>query len=168
MIRQPASENSFTVACPIPREAPVSTMVLCSAAGRTICGGVPGNGQRPAFSGTDPSSDRRSGSALRISTIMAARCRLQHISSGFPDLPGFARSGPTRRNEFPGVKSHHWTRLETDFEGPAQWNVDVPTFTSYSAQSGSPLHIGETACERSTRYGKEALGLVRFLQCRLR
>src|SRR5271166_6381435 len=30
MIRQPASENSFTVACPMPRDAPVSTIVRCS------------------------------------------------------------------------------------------------------------------------------------------
>jgi hypothetical protein len=42
MIRQPASENSFTVACPMPREAPVNTMVFRSAEGRTICDGAPG------------------------------------------------------------------------------------------------------------------------------
>jgi hypothetical protein len=61
MIRQPASENSFTVACPIPREAPVNTMVFCSAEGRTICDGAPGKGQSTVFSSADPCSDRRSG-----------------------------------------------------------------------------------------------------------
>lgn len=54
MILQPASENSFTVAWPMPREAPVSTMVFCSADGRSIREGALGNGQSTVFSKADP------------------------------------------------------------------------------------------------------------------
>jgi hypothetical protein len=54
MMRQPASENSFTVACPMPREAPVNTMVFCSTAGRSSCGDTPGKGQSTVFSSGNP------------------------------------------------------------------------------------------------------------------
>src|SRR6266511_4268529 len=71
MIRQPASENSFTVACPMPREAPVNTMVFCSADGCALCESAPGNGHSTVFSKADLYSDRRAGST-RVSMIISA------------------------------------------------------------------------------------------------
>jgi hypothetical protein len=38
----------------MPREAPVNTMVFCSAEGRSICDGTPGNGQSTVFSSANP------------------------------------------------------------------------------------------------------------------
>ena len=99
MIRQPASENSFTVACPMPREAPVSTMVFCSTDGRSMCGGAPGYGQSTVFSSADPCSDRRSGSAIaRINSQDRAAPFATRSVVRFSDIGGFARSGPTRRD----------------------------------------------------------------------
>ena len=82
MIRQPASENSFTVAWPIPRDAPVNTMVFCSEDCRGTCEGNPGNRQRTVFFSADPGFDRGSGSALSISTVMTTLRRSQRVMSG--------------------------------------------------------------------------------------
>ena len=97
MIRQPASENSFTVACPMPREAPVNTIVFCPADGRgAISEGRPGKGQSTVFSSAGPprivvraqhSAHRypRQGCTIRIAQHCLALTSM-----------GFARSGPTR------------------------------------------------------------------------
>ena len=54
MIRQPASENRFTVACPIPREAPVSTMVFVAADAATATAPSPWKGHASNGSAVEP------------------------------------------------------------------------------------------------------------------
>jgi len=106
-MRQPASENSFTVACPMPREAPVNTMVFCSTAGRSSCGDTPGKGQSTVFSSGNPAriavkvgiaayhcaiNDRNRGAIIRKTGFVDFPTRQDLHDPGQSARSGFSRT----------------------------------------------------------------------------
>ena len=164
MMRQPASENRFTVACPMPREAPVSTMVFCSAEGRSISVGTPGKGQSTAISSADPCSDRRSGSAFaRIDDRGCAATIRNAKRREFSDTGGFARSGPVRRDQVFAGKAAGSDQVRTIFRCESGRMSIFRHGPSCSIQSAKRRTLGIVRDARRRRSG-----LVRFLHGGLR
>ena len=100
MIRQPASENSLTVAWPIPREAPVNTMVLCSATGCSTRADSPWDGHSTTASPAPIHIDREFGSALNLSTVVAATRLRNAQHPDFRHKTGLHDSGQTIESGF--------------------------------------------------------------------
>jgi len=100
----------------MPREAPVNTMVFCSAEDRIICGGTPGKGQSTVVSSVDPAWNRRSWSGSACSYGSSQRV----ASAVLPTLRDLQDPGQSHRITVQGLKSLTWINAELILERPAR------------------------------------------------